>query len=106
MWSDGIYTSLATLAFVASAQAQSTDAGKTVVVGGTVYYAAPEVVSIIDATQEQLGRALTTGQDLIPLTVISDSSSSFTVDAFRQTIDNYSKVDDVFNKGFLQCSSI
>jgi hypothetical protein len=103
MWSSVLSAGLATWAFVTTAQGQSVDAGKTVIVGGIAYYAAPEVVSIIDATQDQLRRALTTGQDLIPLTVISDSSSSFTVDVFRQTVGNYSKVDDVFNNGFLQC---
>lgn len=89
--------------FAVTAHAQSVDAGKTVVVGGISYYAAPEVVSIIDATQDQLKRALTTGQDLIPLTVFADSSSSFTPDVFRSIVGNYSKTDDVFNTGFLQC---
>lgn len=103
MWSNFLSTGLATLAFLATVQGQSVDAGKTVIVGGIAYYASPEVVSIIDATQDQLKRALTTGQDLIPLTVISDSSSSFTVEVFRQIVGNYSKVDDVFNNGFLQC---
>jgi hypothetical protein len=91
------------LACLTSVQAvESTDGGKTVIVNGISYYAAPEVVSIIDATPDQLKHAVTTGQDLIPLTVFADSTASFTVDVFRSTVANYSKTDDVFNVGFLQ----
>lgn len=103
MMSSFLRAGLTVLALLSSVQAQSVDGGKTVIVGGITYYAAPEVVSIIDATQDQLRRALTTGQDLIPLTVIADSSSAFTVEAFRATVANYTKIDDVFNQGFLQC---
>ena len=71
------------------------------IVNGIAYYAAPEVVSIIDATPALLSHG-SNGQDLIPLTVFGDSSSLFTVDAFRSLVANYTKDDDVFNLGFLQ----
>ena len=93
---------LTALSLVSTVTAAVSDAGKTVLVDGIYYYAAPEVVSIIDATADQLARASTTGVDLIPLTVIADSSSSFTVPVFRATVDNYTASDDVFNTGFLQ----
>ena len=96
------HTVFTTLAFVASATAEISESGKTVVVNGIDYYAAPEVVSIIDATADMLKRASTTGVDLIPLTVFADSSSSFTTTVFRSLVESYTAADDVFNTGFLQ----
>jgi hypothetical protein len=93
------------LALVAPAAAEVSDAGKTVVVNGISYYAAPEVVSVIDATSDMLSRASTSGVELIPLTVFADSSSSFTTDVFRSLVANYTASDDVFNIGFLQGQS-
>lgn len=97
-----LHAGIAALALSVTAQAQASDGGKTVIVNGIAYYAAPEVVSIIDATPALLSHGVTTGQDLIPLTVFGDSSSSFTVDAFKSLVGNYTKNDDVFNLGFLQ----
>ncbi|KAG4431241.1 hypothetical protein IFR05_013282 [Cadophora sp. M221] len=77
-------------------------AGHTVVVNGITYYAAPEPVSIISATADQLKAATTTGVDLIPLTVMEDTTSSFTTAVFRSLAGNYTASDDVFNIGFLQ----
>jgi hypothetical protein len=93
---------LTALTLITSATATVSTSGSTLVVNGISYYAAPEVMTIIDATADQLARAATTGVDLIPLTVIADSSSSFTVPVFRSTVDNYTASDDVFNTGFLQ----
>lgn len=90
------------LTLIASASATISEAGQTVVVNGISYYAAPEAVSIIDASTDMLNRASTAGADLIPLTVFSDSSSSFTTTVFRSIVSNYTASDDVFNTGFLE----
>lgn len=94
-----VFTAFAFAAFTA---ADLSDGGKTVVVNGISYYAAPEIVSIIDASSDMLSRASTGGVELIPLTVFADSSSSFTTGVFRSTVENYTASDDVFNVGFLQ----
>lgn len=93
---------LAALSLTAYATALVSPAGHTVVVNGITYYAAPEPVSIISATADQLKSAATTGVDLIPLTVMEDKSSSFTSAVFRSLAGNYTASDDVFNIGFLQ----
>ncbi|KAG9231567.1 putative Glutamyl-tRNA amidotransferase subunit A [Amylocarpus encephaloides] len=90
------------ITLVTSTLASISPAGQSVVVNGINYYSAPEVVSIIDATSDMLSRASTIGVDLIPLTVFSDSSRSFTTAVFRSLVDNYTSSDDVFNTGFLQ----
>jgi hypothetical protein len=90
------------LAWVSAASAVVSDAGQTVVVNGINYYASPDPVSIIDATADMLSSASTTGVDLIPLTVMADSTSSFTTSVFRSLVGNYTAADDVFNIGFLQ----
>ena len=98
----------AVVALVASTTAQVSDGGKTVIVNGISYYAAPEIVSIIDATPEQLkaGANNGAGMDLIPLTVMGDTTTSFTQAVFRSLVDNYTSSDDVYNPGFLQGMSI
>ena len=92
----------AILAWASIASAVVSNAGKTVVVNGINYYASPDPVSIIDATADVLSSASTTGVDLIPLTVMADSTSSFTTSVFRSFVGNYTAADDVFNIGFLQ----
>ncbi|KUJ09500.1 putative Glutamyl-tRNA amidotransferase subunit A [Mollisia scopiformis] len=76
--------------------------GQTLIVNGVDYYAAPESVSIISATADMLSSAATIGVDLIPLTVMEDTTSSFTTSVFRSIVGNYTSSDDVFNAGFLQ----
>jgi hypothetical protein len=94
--------SLTLLGFaITAARAAISPAGQTVVVNGISYYAAPGPVSIIDATQEMLNSASSSG-DLIPLTVIEDISSAFTTSTLRSIVANYTAADDVFNTGFLQ----
>ncbi|KAG0650464.1 Scytalone deHydratase Arp1 [Hyphodiscus hymeniophilus] len=88
------------LASIASAVVSSS--GQTVVVNGISYYASPDPVSIIDATADMLSSSSTSGVDLIPLTVMADTSSSFTTSVFRTLVGNYTASDDVFNTGFLQ----
>lgn len=92
----------AALSLATYAAALVSPAGHTVVVNGITYYAAPEAVSIISATADQLKTAATTGVDLIPLTVMEDKTSSFTTAVFRSLAGNYTASDDVFNIGFLQ----
>lgn len=89
-------------ALVSTASAVVSDAGKTVVVNGITYYASPDPVSTIDATADLLSSASTNGVDLIPLTVMADSTNSFTTSVFKTLVGNYTASDDVFNIGFLQ----
>ncbi|KAK0105533.1 hypothetical protein ONS95_004108 [Cadophora gregata] len=102
MASKFLRAALTALVLVTYATALVSPAGHTVVVNGITYYAAPEPVSIISATADQLKSATTTGVDLIPLTVLEDKSSSFTTAMFRSLAGNYTASDDVFNIGFLQ----
>jgi hypothetical protein len=90
------------LVFACTASATVSTAGETIVVNGISYYAAPESVSIISATADMFSSASTTDVDLIPLTVMADSTSQFTTDVFRSIVSNYTASDDVFNTGFLQ----
>ncbi|KAG4431663.1 hypothetical protein IFR05_012846 [Cadophora sp. M221] len=102
MASKALRAVFAALSLVTSAAALVSPAGHTVVVNGITYYAAPEPVSIISATADQLKTASTIGVDLIPLTVMEDKTSSFTTAVFRSLAGNYTASDDVFNIGFLQ----
>jgi hypothetical protein len=90
------------LVLAATASATVSSAGQTLVVNGISYYAAPEAVTIISATADMLSSSATGDVDLIPLTVMVDSSNSFTTDVFRSIVSNYTASDDVFNTGFLQ----
>jgi hypothetical protein len=90
------------LVFACTASATVSTAGETIVVNEISYYAAPEPVSIISATADMLSSASTTDVDLVPLTVMADSTSQFTTDVFRSIVSNYTASDDVFNIGFLQ----
>ena len=101
-----VRAALVALTWTAYATALVSPAGHTVVVNGITYYAAPEPVSIISGTADQLKSAATTGVDLIPLTVMEDKSSSFTTAVFRSLAGNYTASDDVFNIGFLQGKTI
>ncbi|CAG8971993.1 hypothetical protein HYALB_00008278 [Hymenoscyphus albidus] len=91
-----------TWAFISSASAAISESGKTVVVDGIRYHVASDAVSVIGASADMLSRASTAGVDLIPLSIISDSSISFTASILQSTVDYYTKSDDVFNNGFLQ----
>ena len=97
---------LGILALAAAASSTVSSSGQTLVVNGISYYAAPEPVTIISATADMLSSAARgTDVDLIPLTVLVDSSSQFTTDIFRSIVSNYTASDDVFNTGFLQSPS-
>jgi hypothetical protein len=81
--------------------------GKTVSVDGIFYYAAPNPISTILLTAQQLVLApKCTGDDsLIPFTVMEDKSPLFNATVFDSIVKNYTAVDDVFNKEFLQSKS-
>lgn len=78
--------------------------GKTVSVNGIYYYAAPNAVSTVLLSAQQLVLApKCTGDDsLIPFTVMEDKSPVFNTTVFDSIVKNYTAVDDVFNKEFLQ----
>jgi hypothetical protein len=96
---------LVVLASVITASASISPAGETLVVRGISYYVAPEAVSVIDTSAETLNSASSSG-DLIPLTVIEDKSGSFTAATFSSIVENYTAIDDVFNTGFLEGTTI
>jgi hypothetical protein len=97
-----LLSSIAVLVFTAKVQGLVSGTGQTFIVNGVNYYAAPDPVTIISATADMLSSASTSDVDLIPLTVMADSSSSFTTSVFRSIVGNYTAADDVFNIGFLQ----
>jgi hypothetical protein len=80
------------LALAAVACAKVVQTGQTVQVNDIDYFAAPTSVNIIDLT----------AQDVVPLTVLGDSSNSFTREVLISLVNNYTAMDDVFNTGFLQ----
>jgi hypothetical protein len=91
------------LSLVATVSAAISSTGETLVVNGINYFAAPTVMTKIDLSSNQLKTAATAASiDLIPLTVIGDSSNLFTNAAFTSIVNNFTASDDVFNTGFLQ----
>jgi hypothetical protein len=101
-----LLSSIAVLVFAAKVQGLVSETGQTFIVNGVNYYAAPDPVTIISATADMLSSASTSDVDLIPLTVMADSSSSFTTSVFRSIVGDYTAADDVFNIGFLQGQSL
>jgi hypothetical protein len=91
------------LALAAVACAKVVQTGQTVQVNDIDYFAAPTSVNIIDLTAQDVSFAIR-GQnmDLVPLTVLGDSSNSFTREVLISLVNNYTAMDDVFNTGFLQ----
>jgi hypothetical protein len=91
------------LAWAAVASATIAQTGQNLQVNGINYFAGPTSVNIIDLTAGDRSSALR-GEDidLVPLTVLGDSTNSFTSDVFISLVNNYTATDDVFNTGFLQ----
>ncbi|TVY81362.1 Glutamyl-tRNA(Gln) amidotransferase subunit A, partial [Lachnellula suecica] len=89
-------------AFALVANAVSTKAGSTVNVDGIYYYVPATSVSSLGVSAEQLKAAASTGEDLIPLTVMTRNFSTFDVGTFESTIATFKDQDDVFSHGFLQ----
>lgn len=91
------------LASAAIASATIAQTGQTVQVNGIDYFVAPTAVNTIALTPADRSAALKRGDiDLVPMTVLGDSSKSFTSDVSTSLVNNYTASDDVFNKGFLQ----
>jgi hypothetical protein len=91
------------LALVAVASASIAQTGQTIQVNGINYFAGPKSVNIIDLTAHGKSSALKGEKiDLVPLTVLGDSTNSFTSDVFTSLVNNYTATDDVFNTGFLR----
>ena len=97
-----LLSGIAALAFVDIAKAVSTKAGSTVNVDGIFYYVPPTSVSSLGVSGEQVKATTVTGEDLIPLTVITGDFSTFDASALKSTISSFTSEDDVFSPGFLQ----
>ncbi|KAI5307627.1 hypothetical protein KEM55_007801 [Ascosphaera atra] len=79
----------------------SKETGQTVKVNGIDYYAPPNPISSLPGATSLLSSR---GQydDLVPLTVMVDSSAIFTAEVFEENVQNFTASDDVFNPSFLQ----
>jgi hypothetical protein len=88
-------------AFAPLLNAISTKTGTTVEVDGVYYYVPPIAVSNLAATPQQLKVALTTGEDLVPLTVTHGDFATFNGSTIQSIIDSFLATDDVFSSGFL-----
>lgn len=93
------------LVYAALINASSVKTGSTVNVDGIFYYVPTNAVSIIQASGDKLKAATTSGEDLIPLTVIPNTASAFDGPMLQAVVANYTAKDDVFNSGFLQGES-
>lgn len=86
----------------ALASAGSHKAGSTVNVDDIFYYVPSTPVSSLGVAWNQLKSAITPGEDLIPLTVMSGDFATFDSRKLKEEVDKYSSSDDVFSPGFLQ----
>lgn len=102
MFSNLLLNGITALAFAVVANATSTKAGSTVEVDGTFYYVPSASVSSLSVSTQQLQAATVSGEDLIPLTVMTGDFSTFNASSLTTTIASYLAKDDVFNSGFLQ----
>ncbi|KAJ3037698.1 hypothetical protein HDV00_001420 [Rhizophlyctis rosea] len=80
-----------------SAEVKLTSTGTTVSLGGIDYFIPPASVSKIASPFKATG----VSGDLIPLTVISTTESTFTASSLEKVVKKYAAADDVFNSGFL-----
>jgi hypothetical protein len=87
---------------ICSTTAISTKAGSTVNIDGSYYYVPSTTVSSLRVSWDQLKIATTSGDDLIPITVMTGDFSTFDASALESIINSYSQEDDVFSTGFLQ----
>ncbi|KAL3418189.1 glutamyl-tRNA amidotransferase [Phlyctema vagabunda] len=90
------------LASAALGNTASSRTGSTLNVDGVFYYVPATPVSALKASPDQLKSAATYGEDLVPLTIIETSASSFDAAALQGVISSYEQEDDVFSSGFLQ----
>jgi hypothetical protein len=102
MFSSFIDGGIAALAYATLANAISSSAGRTVNVDGTFYYVPATAVSSLGVSWNELKVATSSGDDLIPITVMSGDFSTFDASTLNSAIANYTAEDDVFSHGFLQ----
>lgn len=102
MFSGLLLKGVTALALAAVANAASSKLGSTVNVDGTFYYVPASPVSRLSVSGEQLKAAAISGEDLIPLTVVTGNFTAFDDSALKSTITTFTDEDDVFDAGFLQ----
>lgn len=84
---------------VAVSRATIIDNGKLAIVDGINYYVGGFPVSRLSPVRSF---SSTEGADLIPMTVIRSTVSGFNDDDLEETVANFSRNDDVFQRGFLE----
>jgi hypothetical protein len=102
MFSNVIKGSIAALGCASLVNAISSSAGRTVLVDGIYYYVPAMAVSSLGVSWDQLQVATSSGDDLIPMTVMTGDFSTFDSNSLTSAITKYATEDDVFSNGFLQ----
>ena len=90
------------LALATGGNAAGYKAGSTVNVNGIYYYIPATSVSSLAISSEQLKSATTSGEDFVPLTVLSGGFTTLSSDVLKSTVAKFQEEDDVFSLGFLQ----
>lgn len=91
----GVYLSTPVSSFVL------TPTGQTLFLDGIPYYAPPDPVTNIASFSNVL-QAATEAGGLLPITVVSANSTSYSGKDFAATVADYTARDDVFSAGFLE----
>lgn len=80
-----------------------TSTGQTLVLDGVPYYAPPEAVTTLVSSPvaASLLEAATEAGGLLPLTVVSANSTSYSAGDFAATVARFTANDDVFSSAFL-----
>jgi hypothetical protein len=89
------------LAFGVLVESAGIKTGTTVQVNGIYYFVPPNAVSKLAVSAQQL-EAASSGEDLIPLTVVTGDVTTFDTTRMRSIVNRYIRTDDVFSLGFLQ----
>ena len=105
-----LYSSATSLvpAFLATIQAASgfslKPSGQTLELDGIPYYVPPKVVTTISSfgSGRHILQAATDAGGLLPITVVSANSTSYTSSDFSKTVSAYLVEDDVYSAGFLE----
>jgi hypothetical protein len=82
--------------------ASLTRMGQTVRVGNVSYYLPALPVSIIENTNILNPKSCRSSDDLVPLTVIDDTSKNRSIVEFESSVSKFLRSDDVFQIDFLQ----
>ncbi len=102
MFSAIVKVGVVLLGFTRLANAASYKAGTTVNVDDIFYYVPSTPISSLGVGWDQLNSAASTGEDLIPLTIMTGDFSTFDDEALQVVVEKYTAADDVFSTGFLQ----